>query len=75
MSHSTVLKGGFKETWCCTIFFIKFIKSNFFQEYRVPKGWTVIYNIRDTHEFEYEGMEEFNPERFAPKNDTEDKFR
>ena len=60
-------------------FFEKLIFStsclNVFQKYRVPKGWAVIYNIRDTHEFEYEDMDTFDPDRFAPNNATDDKFK
>jgi len=33
--------------------------------YKIPKGWYVIYNIRDTHEFECGSNEpEFDPENF-----------
>lgn len=47
-------------------------------KYRVPKGWTIIYNIRDTHEAEWEDDREFNPDRFSPDNwqeNKESKFR
>ncbi|XP_076812625.1 cytochrome P450 26B1-like isoform X2 [Clavelina lepadiformis] len=43
--------------------------------YRVPKGWYVIYNIRDTHEFEFENMDTFDPDRFAPGRDLGDNYR
>nr|XP_009859215.1 cytochrome P450 26B1 isoform X2 [Ciona intestinalis] len=43
-------------------------------DYRIPKGWTVIYNIRDTHELEFEHMTEFDPEHFAP-DANDKKFR
>uniref|UniRef100_H2YEH0 Cytochrome P450 n=1 Tax=Ciona savignyi TaxID=51511 RepID=H2YEH0_CIOSA len=43
-------------------------------DYRIPKGWTVIYNIRDTHEMEFKHMSEFNPENFAPTG-NETKYR
>nr|CAB3235463.1 cytochrome P450 26B1 [Phallusia mammillata] len=45
-------------------------------DYRVPKGWTMVYNIRDTHDYESGGLNEFNPDRFAKKTDNrENKFK
>nr|XP_039260015.1 cytochrome P450 26B1-like isoform X1 [Styela clava] len=41
--------------------------------YRIPKDWTIIYNIRDTHEYEFEDDTEFNPERFSRQNWTENR--
>lgn len=47
------------------------------QNYRIPKGWTVVYNIRDTHEYESEDMDTFEPDRFAGvgKDGKENKYR
>lgn len=39
------------------------IKS-FFQGYQIPKGWTVAYSIRDTHELGNELV--LNPDEFDP---------
>nr|XP_039274441.1 cytochrome P450 26B1-like [Styela clava] len=47
-------------------------------KYRIPKGWTIIYNIRDTHEAEWSEDMEFNPDRFSPENwkeSRESRFR
>ncbi|GAA6109909.1 cytochrome P450 26B1 [Tachysurus ichikawai] len=39
--------------------------------YQIPKGWSVMYSIRDTHETSaaYTNPELFDPERFAPERD------
>ncbi|TSS85086.1 Cytochrome P450 26C1 [Bagarius yarrelli] len=39
--------------------------------YQIPKGWSVMYSIRDTHETSaaYMSPELFNPERFTPDQD------
>ncbi|KAG7328646.1 hypothetical protein KOW79_008590 [Hemibagrus wyckioides] len=39
--------------------------------YQIPKGWSVMYSIRDTHETSsaYTSPELFDPERFAPDRD------
>ncbi|XP_053306336.1 cytochrome P450 26C1 [Spea bombifrons] len=37
--------------------------------YQIPKGWSVLYSIRDTHETAevYKSSELFDPERFSPE--------
>uniref|UniRef100_A0A4W5JZP1 Cytochrome P450 26A1 n=1 Tax=Hucho hucho TaxID=62062 RepID=A0A4W5JZP1_9TELE len=44
--------------------------------YQIPKGWTVIYSICDTHDVAdvFPNKEEFNPERFTDKS-SEDSSR
>ncbi|XP_042169903.1 cytochrome P450 26A1 [Oncorhynchus tshawytscha] len=44
--------------------------------YQIPKGWTVIYSICDTHDVAdvFPNKEEFNPERFMDKS-SEDSSR
>ncbi|XP_069467463.1 cytochrome P450 26C1 [Ambystoma mexicanum] len=39
--------------------------------YQVPKGWSVMYNIRDTHETAavFQSAELFDPDRFGPERD------
>ncbi|MBN3304430.1 CP26C protein, partial [Amia calva] len=39
--------------------------------YQIPKGWSVMYSIRDTHETAavFERPEMFDPERFGPERD------
>jgi len=43
-------------------------------DYRIPKGWMVIYNIRDTHDFESGINTDFDPENFD-KNTSGHKYR
>ncbi|XP_043992925.1 cytochrome P450 26C1 [Gambusia affinis] len=39
--------------------------------YQIPKGWSVMYSIRDTHETAavFQSPEQFDPERFGPDRD------
>ncbi|XP_015249688.1 PREDICTED: cytochrome P450 26B1 [Cyprinodon variegatus] len=39
--------------------------------YQIPKGWSVMYSIRDTHETApvFQNPEQFDPERFSPERD------
>ncbi|XP_032409836.1 cytochrome P450 26C1 [Xiphophorus hellerii] len=39
--------------------------------YQIPKGWSVMYSIRDTHETAavFQSPEQFDPERFGPERD------
>ncbi|XP_023686617.1 cytochrome P450 26B1 isoform X1 [Paramormyrops kingsleyae] len=39
--------------------------------YQIPKGWSVMYSIRDTHETAavYQNPELFDPDRFGPERD------
>ncbi|XP_062382932.1 cytochrome P450 26C1-like [Sardina pilchardus] len=39
--------------------------------FQIPKGWSVMYSIRDTHETApvYQCPEQFDPERFGPERD------
>ena len=52
--------GGFRET----------IQTCEFNGYQIPKGWTVLYQITQTHKAEelYPDHQKFDPERFAPEN-------
>lgn len=43
----------------------KALKTFQIGNYRIPKGWTVVYNIRDTHEYEFQEDVDFDPERFS----------
>lgn len=47
-----------------------------FQGYQIPKGWTMIYSICDTHDVAdvFPNKEEFNPGRFMDKS-SEDSSR
>ena len=56
--------GGFRET----------IETCEFKNYSIPKGWTVQYNIGNTHKDTeiYQNPEQFNPDRFNSEN-AEDK--
>lgn len=39
---------------------------NFFlQEYRIPKGWSILYNITDTQDTEWDNADKFYPDRFC----------
>ncbi|XP_039260317.2 cytochrome P450 26B1-like [Styela clava] len=42
-------------------------------DYRIPKDWTIIYNIRDTHEYEFQDDTEFDPDRFSREKWTENR--
>ncbi|XP_047207195.1 cytochrome P450 26B1 [Girardinichthys multiradiatus] len=39
--------------------------------YQIPKGWSVMYSIRDTHETSpvFQSPEQFDPDRFGPERD------
>ncbi|NKB17018.1 MAG: cytochrome P450 [Pseudanabaena sp. CRU_2_10] len=52
--------GGFRET----------LQNCEFNGYQIPKGWTVLYQITQTHKLEelYPAPQNFDPERFAPEN-------
>ncbi len=52
--------GGFREV----------IQTCEFNGYQIPKGWTVLYQINQTHKLEelYPVCQGFDPERFAPEN-------
>nr|XP_039260318.1 cytochrome P450 26B1-like [Styela clava] len=41
--------------------------------YRIPKAWTVIYDIRGTHKNEFENSDVFDPDRFSRENWTKNK--
>jgi retinoid hydroxylase len=52
--------GGFREV----------IQTCEFNGYQIPKGWTVLYQITQTHKAEelYPDHQKFDPERFAPEH-------
>lgn len=47
----------------------------YFQGYQIPKGWTIIYSIRDTIELSesYSNKDQFNPDRFNPDHQEDQK--
>ena len=55
--------GGFREV----------IKTFEFGGYRIPQGWTIQYQIAQTHKDQelYPECDHFNPDRFAPEKETE----
>lgn len=47
------------------------IYSFIFQGYQIPKGWTVVYSIRDTHQTSvaFDDVDQFDPDRWLrPQN-------
>ncbi|BAQ61940.1 cytochrome P450 [Geminocystis sp. NIES-3708] len=53
--------------------FRKAIEDFSFQGYHIPKGWTVQYQILQTHQDEtiYHDKDKFDPDRFSPENSLE----
>lgn len=47
------------------------ISSDFGQGYQIPRGWSVMYSIRDTHETTpaFQSPELFDPDRFGSERD------
>ena len=53
--------------------FRKVVEDFSFQGYHIPKGWTVQYQIAQTHQDEiiYHDQDKFDPDRFSPENSVE----
>ncbi|MEM9215963.1 MAG: cytochrome P450 [Cyanobacteria bacterium P01_F01_bin.150] len=59
--------------------FRKVLKDCEFNGYRIPKGWTILYQINQTHlnQDEYDNPEAFDPDRFttAPEDSIQNRYR
>lgn len=55
--------------------FRKVLKTFELEGYQIPKGWTIIYSIRDTIELSegYSNKDQFNPDRFNPDRQEDQK--
>ena len=46
-----------------------------FQGYQIPKGWTIAYGIRDTHETaDWPHVDQFNPDRWEELTNTSNRY-
>lgn len=65
----------FRKEWCTIRIIFQPLTSIFlnFQGYQIPKGWSLVYSIRDTHETTnaFDNHKEFDPSRWE-KNPLEE---